>query len=183
MNEFWRKAVHLIFGVLITLLIWVVPKEMALMILGAGLLVGLGLIDLTMRGIQIPLISLLLVHLERKGSFPGKGAFFFVFASLVTLLFFPSQEAAIGVLVLSVLDGAATIIGLRYGRIRIINRKSIEGSLGAILITILVLIPLMTPVQAIIISIIAGIVELASPIDDNLVIPLVVAYLVTRISI
>ena len=181
MNELLRKTVHLIFGLLITLLIWIVPKEEALMILGAGLLVGLGFIDLTMRGIQVPVISHLLHYLERDGVFPGKGAFFFVFSSLVTLILFSSPTAAVGVLVLSVLDGMATLIGLRYGRIRIINHKSIEGSGGAVLITFCVLVFIMNPVQAIVISVVAGIVELASPVDDNLLIPLVVAVLLTYI--
>jgi dolichol kinase len=98
-------------------------------------------------------------------------------------MFFPSQTAATAVLVLSVLDGFATIIGLRYGRIRIINRKSVEGSIGAVLITILVLVFLMPPVQAVIVAVVAGIIELGSPIDDNLVIPVVVASLLTVIPV
>jgi len=181
MNEFWRKTVHLVFGLLISLLIWSVPRDITIILLGAGLLGGLWFIDLAMRGIQVPLISHLLLHLERDGVFPGKGAFFFVFSSLVTVILFPSYIAAISVLVLSVLDGTATLIGLRYGRIRIINHKSIEGSGGAILVTFLVLLCVMNPIQALIISLIAGIVELASPVDDNLVIPLVVALLMTYI--
>lgn len=181
MNEVWRKTVHMVFGLLITLLIWIVPRDFSLMILGAGLLGGLWFIDLEMRGIHVPIISSLIEHLERPGVFPGKGAFFFVFSSLVTLILFPSEITAIGVLVLSVLDGMATLFGLRYGRIRIINHKSIEGSLGAVLITFLILLVIMNPVQAAIISIVAGVVELGSPVDDNLLIPLVVAVLLTVI--
>jgi dolichol kinase len=179
MNEFWRKTVHLVFGLLISLLIWSFPKEISLMLLGVGLLGGLWFIDLAIRGIQIPVISHLLLYLERDGVFPGKGAFFFVFSSLVTLILFPSEITALSVLVLSVLDGVATLIGLRYGRIQIINHKSIEGSGGAILITFIVLLFFLNPVQAIVISVIAGVVELVSPVDDNLIIPLVVAILVT----
>ncbi|PKL59886.1 MAG: hypothetical protein CVV33_05535 [Methanomicrobiales archaeon HGW-Methanomicrobiales-4] len=181
MNEFWRKTVHLGFGLLIAFLIWSVPKNISLTILGAGLLGGLWFIDLAMRGIQVPVISHLLLHLERDGVFPGKGAFFFVFSSLVTLILFPSEITAISVLVLAVLDGVATLIGLRYGRIRIINHKSIEGSGGAVIITFMALAFFMNPVQAAAISVVAGIVELASPIDDNLVIPPVVALLMTFI--
>lgn len=181
MNEFWRKIVHLCFGISIAALIWSGPKEAVLMILGTGLLIGLWFIDLAMRDIQVPVISHLLLYLERDGVFPGKGAFYFVFSSLITLMLFPSWIACTGVLVLSVLDGFATLIGLRYGRIRIINHKSVEGSLGAVVITLLVLILFLTPVQAVIISVVAGIAELASPVDDNLVIPPVVAVLLTLI--
>ncbi|MDD1730057.1 MAG: hypothetical protein LUQ50_13430 [Methanospirillum sp.] len=182
MNEFWRKTVHMVFGLLITLLIWYAPRETTLMLLGAGLLGGLWFIDLAIRNIQVPVISQLLFHLERPGVFPGKGAFFFVFSALVTLILFPSQIAAQGIFILSVLDGMATIFGLRYGRIRIINHKSIEGTGGAILVTFACLLFIMNPVHAAILSIVAGLVELASPIDDNLLIPLVVDLLLMGLS-
>lgn len=177
MNEFWRKTVHMVFGLLITLLIWTVPKETALMVLGAGLLGGLWFIDLVMRGFRVPIISDLVDHLERPDAYPGMGAFFFVFSSLVTLILFPSDITAIGVLVLSVLDGMATLLGLRFGKTRIINHKSVEGSGGAIFCTFLVLLFLMNPVQSAVIAFVAGIVELVSPVDDNLLIPPVVAVL------
>jgi len=181
MNEFWRKTVHMVFGLLITLLIYYVPKESTLIILGVGLLVGFWFIDLEMRNIRVPLIHELLHHLERPGVFPGKGAFYFVFTALVTLILFPSSVAALGVLILSVLDGMATIFGLKYGRIRIINHKSIEGSCGAILVTFVVLLFFVNPVQAAVLSVVAGIVELGSPIDDNLLLPLVVDLLVVMV--
>jgi len=181
MNEFWRKTVHMVFGLLITLLIYIVPKESTLLILGVGLLVGLWFIDLEMRKIRVPLIHQLLFHLERPGVFPGKGAFYFVFTALVTLIIFPSSVAAQGILILSVLDGMATILGLRYGRIRIMNHKSIEGSFGAILVTFIVLLFFVDPVKAAVLSVVAGIVELGSPIDDNLLLPLVVDLLVVMV--
>jgi len=181
MNEFWRKTVHMVFGLLITFLIWSVPKESTVILLGVGLLVGLWFIDLEMRNIKVPLIHDLLYHLERPGVFPGKGAFYFVFTALVTLILFPSEVAAQGVLILSVLDGMATILGVRYGRIRIINHKSIEGSCGAILVTFIVLLFFMDPVKAAVLSLVAGVVELGSPIDDNLLLPLVVDLLVVMV--
>jgi dolichol kinase len=181
MHEFWRKTVHLIFGLLITFFILTFPKDMVIMLLAAGLLGGLWFIDLAMRGINVPVISHLLYYLERDGVFPGKGAFFFVFSAFIITILFSSEIAATGVLVLAVLDGFATLIGLRYGRIRIINHKSIEGTAGAIIITIGVLFFFLSPIQAIVIAFIAGLVELASPVDDNLLIPLVVAILLAFI--
>ncbi len=182
-KEFWRKTVHMAFGLLITLLIWSVPRQTAIMVLGAGLLVGLWLIDLVMRGYNIPVISDLVDHLERPDAYPGMGAFFFVFSSLVTLILFPSEITAIGVLVLSVLDGMATLLGLKYGKTRIIHNKTMEGTGGAIFITFVILLFLMNPVQSAVIACIAGIVELASPIDDNLLIPPVIAVLLTLIPL
>jgi len=183
MNEYWRKTFHMVFGLLISLLIWLVPKEYALIILGFGLLVGLWFIDLAMRDIQVPVIRELLFHLERPGVFPGKGAVYFVLSALVTLILFPSVVAAQGILILSVLDGMATILGLRYGRIRIINHKSIEGSCGAILVTFVVLLFIMNPIHAAILSVVAGVVELGSPIDDNLLLPLVADLLIIVLAL
>lgn len=151
------------------------------MIIGFSLYVGLILIDLCMKGYQIPIISTIIHHMEREGEFPGKGAFFFVFGALITLMFFPSLVAAVSVAVLAVLDGFSTIIGVRFGTHRIWKKKILEGFLGGVIITAILLMFIAPPAYAVLISLVAGLVELISPVDDNLIIPWVVAMLITLI--
>ena len=67
-----------------------------------------------------------------------------------------------------------TIVGVRFGRTRIWNGKSWEGTLAGIIITILVLLPFLTLPGAVAIAVVAGLIELLSPVDDNLVIPVAV---------
>ncbi|PWR72416.1 diacylglycerol/polyprenol kinase family protein [Methanospirillum stamsii] len=179
MNEYLRKTSHLLFGLLVAGVILIFPTYHAAMIIGFSLYIGLILIDLCAKGYQIPLISTILHHMEREGEFPGKGAFFFVFSALVTLMFFPSVVAAVSVAVLAVLDGFSTIIGIRFGKHRIWKKKTLEGFLGGVIITAALLLLITLPFYAILISLVAGFVELLSPVDDNLVIPWVVAILIT----
>lgn len=179
MNEYLRKTSHLIFGLLIAGLILFFPRYEAAMIIGFSLYVGLIIIDLCMKGYCIPGISNLITHMERDTSFPGKGAFFFVFSALVTVMFFPQQVAAVSVAVLAVLDGFSTIFGIRFGKHRIWKKKTLEGFLGGFIITALLMMLITAPFYAVLISLVAGLVELFSPVDDNLIIPWVVAILIT----
>jgi dolichol kinase len=82
---------------------------------------------------------------------------------------------------LSVLDSVTTLAGLRFGRHRIRNGKSWEGTLSGIAVTILALLPLLTIPGAFVTSVIAGIIELFSPVDDNLIIPVGVCILLTLV--
>ncbi len=177
MDEYGRKTIHLVFGLLIAGLICLLSRTDMVFILSAGLLGGCIIIDLLMKGTHIPLISLLIQQFERDEVFPGKGTVFFIISALFVTLFFPARDAACSIFVLAVLDGIATIIGIRYGRIRIANHKSLEGSGAAVCVTFFLLLFWFTPETALILSVIAGIVELYSPFDDNLVIPVITAVL------
>jgi dolichol kinase len=177
MNEYLRKIAHLLIGLLIAGIIWIFPKDLAGIIIGVSLLTGLCLIDLSMKNRRIPGITELLGLLERDTAFPGKGALFFVTGSFITLVLFPSPIAAISVAVLAVLDSCTAIFGTRFGRHRIYNGKTFEGFFAGIAVTAAFLLFAIAPAQALIIALVAGTIELVSPIDDNLVIPPVVAFL------
>jgi dolichol kinase len=84
---------------------------------------------------------------------------------------------------LAVLDGVATIAGTRFGRNRIYNGKSLEGTAAAIIITFLVLLLVMPAPGAFVVAVIAGIIEMFSPVDDNLVIPISICILLTAIPV
>ncbi len=126
------------------------------------------------RGYRIPFLSPVVDRLERTDAVPGQGALFFTLSILICLLLFSKEEVIIAVVVLSVLDGTATIAGKAWGQTRIFHGKSLEGSLAGILLTIFVLswfVPWMRGIQ---IGLLAGLVELISPVDDNLTVPVAV---------
>jgi len=173
-NELARKVTHILFGIGIAAVIQILGKDLALPVLFASLLGGLVLSDAIARGYRIPLISGLVHDLEREDVVPGKGAILFVFSSTFCLFFFPVQVVVPAVLTLAVLDGVAGLVGQYAGRHRIRNGKSWEGTIAGITVTAAVLCILIAPLQALTISLIAGLVELVSPVDDNLVIPPVV---------
>lgn len=52
----------------------------------------------------------------------------FVMGLLLTILSFPKPVAVVAILTLAVADPLSAIIGIRFGRIRIVAHKSVEGS-------------------------------------------------------
>lgn len=179
MREIWRQAVHLLFGVAIAVSIAVLPRELTVPLYAGGLLAGSILTDAVERGLRVPLISPLLDHLERDGAGPGRGAFYFVIATLGCLVLFDQFTAAVGAFVLAVLDSVSTVAGRRYGRHRIRNGKSVEGFLAGVAVTMGALLVVLPPVTAVVVAAVAGVVELVSPVDDNLVIPPAVCLVLT----
>jgi phytol kinase len=178
-NESARQVVHILFGIAIAAVIQVLGKPVALPVLLASLLGGLLLSDTIARGHRIPLVSRLVHDLERPGVLPGKGAIFFVFSATFCLFFFPVEVVVPAVVTLAVLDGVSSLAGQYAGRHRIWNGKSWEGTVAGIAATAVILCFLVSPLQALAVSLIAGLIELVSPVDDNLVIAPVVSLVLT----
>jgi dolichol kinase len=81
-----------------------------------------------------------------------------------------------------VLDSVSTIAGLRYGRRRLPNGKSIEGTFAAIACTAPVLLFFLTPAAAVAAAVVGALAELVLPVNDNLVVPFLLALLVTAFA-
>ncbi len=177
MQELFRKLIHLVFGLLIARMVWAAGKTNAAAILAGGIFIGLVLVDLILRGYRLPLFSILLDHFDRNDCLPGKGALMFGVSALACVILFPVSIAVPAIVTLAVLDSVTTIAGQALGRHRIYNGKSFEGTAAGIIVTTIVLLVFMNPVGAVAVAVLAGIIELVSPVDDNLVIPVAVAVL------
>ncbi len=182
MNEYARQGVHIVFGIVIAAAIQVLGREIALPALFLALLAGLILSDALARGYRVPLVHGIVRELERPGVLPGKGAICFVFSSVFCLFFFPVSVVVPAVLSLAVLDGVCALAGRSLGKHRIRAGKSLEGTAAGIAVTAAVLLLLVPPLLAAAASLVAGAVELLSPVDDNLVIPPVVCLVLVALS-
>ena len=125
----------------------------------------------------------------------------YFFSCFLTILLFPKEIAVLSLLFLIIGDPFASFIGIKYGRIKLKNNKSLEGLLGFIFITFTVgciaifsnfgnyenhifkQIDFITVIFVLLItSIISALSEffcgnyLKGLIDDNLVIPLASAF-------
>jgi phytol kinase len=181
MHEVFRKVVHLITGLLIALAIPLFDKQLVLGAFVIAIFVGFILSDALSRGYRIPLVTRVVRVLEREDVLPGKGTLFFAIGVFFCLVFFPVQVAIPAIICLAVLDGVATLVGIKFGRHRVWKGKSLEGTaagIGVTVIALLVLTPLSIPL-ALAASVTAGIVELFTPVDDNLLIPLSVCLILT----
>lgn len=179
MRETIRKVVHLLFGLGIAGLILSLPREFVIELLALALLAGLILSELICRGYFLPFISRFVKYLDREDALPGRGALYFTVSALFCLIVFPVPAVVPAIIALSVLDSVATIAGRRLGKKRIKNNKTIEGTLCGIIVTFFPLLLVVSPVGAGTISVIAGVVELISPVDDNLTIPVSICVVLT----
>jgi len=102
-------------------------------------------------------------------------------SALACIILFPVALVVPALVALAVLDSITTLVGARFGRHRIHNGKSWEGTLSGIAVTIIALIPFLTLPGAVAVSVVTGIIELYSPVDDNLVIPVGVCLLLALV--
>jgi dolichol kinase len=179
MDEVARKVVHLVFGLGMAGLILILPRAIVLGIVALAVLSGFILSDALFRGFYIPLISEIVDRLERRNVVPGKGALYFATSSLVCLIFFPSQVVVPAIITLAVLDGASTLIGMRFGRRPVWGKKTFEGFAGGTAAAFTMLVLVLPQSHALIVALTAGAIELFSPVDDNLLIPVGVCILLT----
>jgi dolichol kinase len=170
MREFYRKIFHIGFGLSIAALIYLTEQGTALEVLMLGTLIGLIFTDALLRGYRVPVISSLVDRFERKEEIPGKGALFFVISCLFCVVFFPKDVVVAAVVTLSILDGTAAIAGHYFGRHRMFGNKTAEGTLAGMAVTFIFLLPLVPVSWAILAIVVAGAIELLSPLDDNLLI-------------
>jgi phytol kinase len=181
MREIVRQFIHLCFGLGIAALVCFIDHAIVIAVLAGGLLIGVVLVDLILRGYTVPLLSPLVQYGDRCDPLPGKGAFFFAVSALACIILFPVSLVVPALVALAVLDSVTTLFGIRFGRHRIYNGKSWEGTLSGIAVTVLALLPFLTLPGALAASAVAGIIELLSPVDDNLVIPVGVCILLTLV--
>jgi dolichol kinase len=172
----------MLFGLLICTFIYFTDRQIALYTFVAVIFIGVIIADAVSRGIKIPLFSYLINKLEREGSFPGKGALFFFVGVLFCLQFFGSEITVTSIIVLSVLDSVSTVAGVNFGKTKIFGKKTLEGMLAGIAASVIVLAIFTSPATAVILSVVAGITELLSPVDDNLTIPLTVCIVLALIA-
>jgi dolichol kinase len=182
MDETSRQLVHLFFGLAIAAAIALIDRPAMLSIMVTALFLGVLLSDALSRGYHIEGVSPLVELLERQDVLPGKGAILFLLSSLLCLFFFDAGVVVPAVLALAVLDGVATLIGIRYGTHRIYNGKSVEGTGAGIAAAALVLVLLISPAQALAAAVLAGVIELVAPVDDNLLIPPCICLLLTYLA-
>jgi phytol kinase len=183
MQELTRKLIHLVFGLGIAGMVLILDHTTATAILAGGLFSGIILVDLILHGYEIPAISALVKYVDRCDPLPGKGALFFAISALACVILFSKPVVVPALVSLAVLDGVASIAGTRFGRNRIYNGKSLEGTIAGIIITFVVLLLVMPVPGALVVAVSAGIIEMFSPIDDNLVIPISICILLTAVPV
>ena len=182
-QEIYRKFIHLSSSVM-ALALWYFGKETFLpWLIGVAIILplldyGRHHIDL-LRRIYTYFFTIFTRPIEYRNL---SGASWVVIGAALTTLIFNENTAIIGLLVLSLADSAAAIIGLKFGKTYLFN-KSLEGSAAFFIVAFLIvfyLSPAFFLINLIVVSAVTA-VELFSTarMNDNLFIPLVTAFILT----
>jgi dolichol kinase len=171
-REVYRKAIH-IASIALPLLVWLVPRRVALLVLVPAVAVALliEVLRLRFRGPRYHFLRrtrTLLRHRERRRL---TGATYMATAYTLALLFFPTPVAVLAMLYNGLGDAAAALVGRRWGRHRLRSGKSLEGMGAALAVNLAVgiLLPGILLVPALAGALTAALLELADlPPDDNL---------------
>ena len=187
-NEVYRKSIHLLSSLIPIAYIFFNKKLIFILVLFLFLI----LLIIEVSRFKKNLISLYfnkilgsVVRNYEQSSMMS--ATLLVLAALFSIAFFDKQVTIISLLILSISDSLAAIFGLKYGCIKIINNKSLEGTYAFIIsaLTILFLthfylnfnIALFTGILSIII---VSIIEHVTPTKfDNITIPISSCFLLT----
>jgi dolichol kinase len=175
--EVSRKIVHLA-TLSIPIGYALLPKETVITIL-LPLFLGFLIVDL-LRHYYSRMASLFQRYLlgtvlreEERNTLMGST--YFLFSSILAILFFPKPIAIVSLLFLILSDTAAAIVGKWIGRVRIFG-KTLEGSLAFLLSSLLIVwvYPDLNRFWGSLSALGATLIELLPiRVDDNLTIPLV----------
>ena len=184
-REIYRKLFH-IFSILLLLIpLYLCGNTCLASILGAFLIIFFFISKFQVNNTLTKLYWALLEKIEREENLktlPAKQAFSLAISLIIVSLLFPKEIVAVSIITLAVYDGISTIAGKLFGTHKLINNRSIEGTLAGLIINTLVLSYFIGFWNALIVSIFAGILEMFSTSDsifsdDNFTIPLGVALL------
>jgi dolichol kinase len=179
-KEVKRQLVHMGLGVFLYFLVYYVRKRYLIPLMTFVLVFGIVLRYFLLKKYRWKFFEKFLRVFGRPGEV-GMGAMFFIFGSLISVLFFPRETAALSILVLGIGDGIATIAG-KKSKHKLYGSKTLHGS-TAFFLSSFVIISIINQdiLQSLFVSLIVSTIELLSPLDDNIIIPPITALLLTLI--
>jgi len=176
-----RKLFHFS-GIIIPVIYFLTDRQTVLIVTGSIFVVDIVLETLRIKGVMK--VAFIENSMKKEESNRLSGSFFYVLSGLITIIFFEKNIAVSSLFVLSVADPLSSLLGIRFGRVRLFG-KSLEGAMTFFVVSFLILrmLSFSLPVAAAA-AVIASLTELFSsrPIDDNLSIPLVTAVALTLLT-
>ncbi len=176
-KELLRKSTH-ISGLIIPIIYHFMDKNAMLLIV--GVIAGIAIVVELLKWLYPPFSELffrffkpVLRSHERKGAITG--ATYFIVSTLLCVIFFKKHLAIVCIFFMVLGDTAAALVGKKWGRTKLIGKKSLEGSTACF--TICAMISLffwLNPIVGLVGAFVATLAELLPlRIDDNLTVPLI----------
>ena len=188
--QFPRRIFHMANGVTIATLYWLsFTHQQAIHTLGtfACLLYVMEQIRINYPEMSQKVMPLMKFVMRAEEQLKESAMVPYAFAVLLTIITFPKPLALIAIYTLAISDPLSAIIGIKYGKRRVVEHKSVEGSLAffasALLISLFVFSATLggfstsVLIISLVLSIGTSIFEmLPLKVDDNLTIPLFTAF-------
>jgi len=172
--ELKRNIFHLSLGLTLAYIILFLGSAYSIVIFGTCIVLGLVVSGIIRRNIHVPVFSFFITIMERKTVRPGIGVIHFFAGGFIALILFETEIAFISMLVLALADSVSTIVGIAVGKIRVYKGRTLEGSLAGFIAAFAVCTFYLPISLAFMVCFTGSLVELLSPIDDNILIPPVV---------
>jgi len=178
-RELLRQLIHAS-GIFI-LILGLFLKTEVLILLCVIMVVFMEIVFVVDKYINVPLISTILSICKRSED--ERGFLYFFLGIIATLLIFSFNIsiAYAAILMLLIGDSASTLVGKKYGKHKLPLKKfkSVEGTLAFFVVGLLCTIIFLPPQIAVIGALAGALTEAYSPIDDNIPIPIVSAFVIT----
>ena len=181
-HEVYRKLIH-ISSSSIALLLWYFGKDNFLpWVLVVAIIVPI--LDFSRKYVNIlkNIYFSLFRYVTRSHEYTTLSGASWVFLGIgITVCIFSEKVAIISILVMSLSDSAAAIIGIKFGTTRLFD-KSLEGTLSFLITTYMIIFLLSSAsiIFSLITSILITIIELFSnKFNDNIIIPIATALILT----
>ena len=181
-GEIVRKALHVLIAA-VPGIATVTGVESALGMLALGVLVYTGAEYARLGGRPVLVISRLTVIASRPRDFGHfvMGPVTLGIGAMLALLLYPAPAAFLAIYALAFGDGIASLVGRAFGRIRITDGTTLEGSLSCLVVVYISSVVLTGNVAiALTIAVAATFLEAVASDDmDNLILPVGVGLLAT----
>ena len=185
-NEVLRKLIHL-FDSIIPLSLFYLSRETLITIL-APITFTFIFLDIARHHIKflgklyLTFFSIVTRDIEKRQNNVTGASYYLLGCLIVVYLFEDINLIMASLLVMSISDSVAALIGVKYGKTKIYGNKSLEGSFSFFLSTLIILyifMPSFSSFEYVIVSILITLVELFSfyRMNDNLTIPVFSAIL------
>ena len=180
LTENARKAVHLL-ALLVPPVSELTSKPLVVAVLSTITIVYVIGEVLRLKGHGLPIITPITIKMSRpeeRTSFIVRPAYFAI-GIILALILYPSAIAYASICILAVGDSVAAIVGERFGHMRIVRRKTVEGFAAGLTAAFLLASFFVSPFIALLGAVGAMIMELLDVPDDNLTMPIVAGALMT----
>ena len=183
-NEVYRKIIHT-GSCLIALIYFYVDYIPFILLIIASLSITI-LINYLYNNSKIPFISINQLFSKVLRNYETNqfwGSTYMLIGFFIISLFFPKEAVIPAILITSISDSAAAIIGMKYGKISTFNNKSLEGFVAFTASSYIILFLTVNTLgffYLYAIAFLAAIIEILTPTKfDNMTIPIGVATLIS----